>query len=697
MSAASPIEKWTSLRWSDLTKWAGTRSVERGRTYQRQGRVRDLAITADGRLLATVIGTYPYVVTVRRKEARKASNSIQSVCTCPVGESCKHAVATVAAALESIATGDEVERAPDDDLRWAILAGDADDDALVDLDEGEDERDSPARTGSRASRPRGDRGAASEERLRAYLRGKGVEELTEIVLSLTNRLPDARTAMLDEIAAQTGDVQQLLSAARREIKVVTAIVPWRESWSGAGELPDYTRLEHLLEQLAKAGRADDVVSLGRTLLSRGMEQVENSHDEGETAVALGECLRIVFKALKRSSMAPSEQILFVIDALLQDDFGVLDESTHEALEAHRKPADWSKVADALAKRLGPTPGQHAAGAESGTAALPLRDYRRDSLSSWLSDALDRAGRSDQVLDIYEREARATGSYSRLVMHLIEVGRTDDARRWALEGIEKTSEKLPGIASDLAKRLLELARQRRDWPTVAAHAAHGFFSDPSLGTFESLVEAASKAGCMAPVRDAALEFLATGRCPLSEAPGRSGSKAKSASHRWPLPTPDEIALLLRRGPIPNHPHHHVLLDKAIADKTPDEALHWYDRICTASKRSRGGWIPWDSEMAERVAEAVAHAHPDRALAIYEDRLLANLKVADSGAYHAVGCCLQKIRPILKRQGREQEWRERVAGLREEYRRRPRFIEVLDSLENRPIVQTLRLRAARETRR
>ena len=45
---------WTSLSWDDLDRWAGGRSVSRGRSYQRQGRVHDLAISEDGRLLATV-------------------------------------------------------------------------------------------------------------------------------------------------------------------------------------------------------------------------------------------------------------------------------------------------------------------------------------------------------------------------------------------------------------------------------------------------------------------------------------------------------------------------------------------------------------------------------------------------------------------------------------------------------------------
>ena len=30
---------WTALSWDDLSEWAGSRSVDRGRAYQKQGRV----------------------------------------------------------------------------------------------------------------------------------------------------------------------------------------------------------------------------------------------------------------------------------------------------------------------------------------------------------------------------------------------------------------------------------------------------------------------------------------------------------------------------------------------------------------------------------------------------------------------------------------------------------------------------------
>ena len=109
---------WADLTWGDLERWAGSRSVARGRSYQRGGRVKQLAKTSDGRLLATVVGGERYAVTVTRGAGKRAT-SLKSSCTCPVGDDgCKHAVAVVAEYLDALAGGRDVPVAEDDDPRW---------------------------------------------------------------------------------------------------------------------------------------------------------------------------------------------------------------------------------------------------------------------------------------------------------------------------------------------------------------------------------------------------------------------------------------------------------------------------------------------------------------------------------------------------------------------------------------------------
>ena len=67
-------EGWNVLSWDDLTEWAGSRSVEQGRDYQRQGRVHDLAISDDGWLLATA-ATTRFLRCANRKPASPAATN----------------------------------------------------------------------------------------------------------------------------------------------------------------------------------------------------------------------------------------------------------------------------------------------------------------------------------------------------------------------------------------------------------------------------------------------------------------------------------------------------------------------------------------------------------------------------------------------------------------------------------------------
>jgi len=132
-------EGWNVLSWDDLTEWAGSRSVERGTAYQRQGRVHDLAISEDGWLLATVPGGERYAVTVWCEQSAKKGGALYSRCTCPVGASgCKHAVAVVAEYLDRLGESAETPAANQEDERWEMLAGESgeedDDDEADDLD-----------------------------------------------------------------------------------------------------------------------------------------------------------------------------------------------------------------------------------------------------------------------------------------------------------------------------------------------------------------------------------------------------------------------------------------------------------------------------------------------------------------------------------------------------------------------------------
>ena len=401
--------------------------------------------------------------------------------------------------------------------------------------------------------------AVLDEKIEQHIRSKGQKELADLVWSLTQRFPELHEEFRERIALGEGATDQLVEEARRELLRLTSEPAWVNSWTGEGHVPDYSRLIHRLERLLESGHPDAVVKLGEEIIEAGMEHVGQSHDEGDTASALSECFPIIFKAVAASSLPPAKKLLYVIDSSMKDDYDLIGDAAEIVRSEDFEPAVWSEVADTLARRLE---------SSKGAGDRLSREYHRDHLTSWIADALEKAGRDDEVLAIYEREARKTNSYERLVHFLIRQKRYEEAQRWAREGIEKTAEKLPGIASALAKSLCEIARLHHRWDEVAAQAAWEFFDEPGQSSFKKLIEMAAKAGCGEKVRELALRFLETGAVPIQ----------KNGSHdpEWPLPLLDYIQTLMRSGRRyrSDGPHYDVLVDMAIAEDRPEEVLRWF---------------------------------------------------------------------------------------------------------------------------
>lgn len=676
---------WTILSWDDLTEWAGSRSVDRGRAYQKQGRVHDLSISEDGRLLATVTGGARYAVTVWCEQSPKTRGAIYSRCTCPVGESgCKHAVAAAADYLQRLSGGESIPLADPDDDRWELLADDTgaddDDDAdfTFDNDFGDEEiyvcrHRHPEASGNKTRK-------ATDEKIRKHIEAKSREELVELLWSLTERFPELREEFSDRIALGEGNVDRLVTEAQKEIRRVASEAGWQDHWGPGGHTPDYSRVKQRLERLLELGHPDAVVRLGTELMALGNEQIGQSNDEGETAEAVGECMPVIFQAVAASTLTPARKLLYAIDAHLRDDYGILNDAADTVLKMAGAVSAWSEVADVMAQR----------------AKSPVKEddsfsrkYQHERIADWLIRALKNAGREGEILAICEREARLSGSYERLVQRLIEMKRYDEAEHWAAEGIEKTVAKLPGIASNLEKLLGEMAIQRRQWPIAAAHAALGFFSRPSRESFQQLLKAAAKAGCKDSIRGIALNFLETGVLPMPS-PGKASAKSV-AKTEWPLPTPAYLSPLMsnesRLRPAAG-PHFDVLIDMAIADRRHDDVLRWYDAMLAGQKQRTS--MPWlgSGGYGDQVAAAVAESHPERSLAIYRQRLDDHLPHASASAYEAVAGYLRKMRPVFQQLHRESEWDSLLTDIRLRYKNRPRFMEILDRLDPRPIVEQKR---------
>src|SRR5215467_10402293 len=78
-----------------IRAWAGETIFKRGQDYQLRGRVRELAATPSGGLVAWVQGSSRYATRVVLDQ-----ESLSADCTCPYGGTCKHAVAVALTYLD---------------------------------------------------------------------------------------------------------------------------------------------------------------------------------------------------------------------------------------------------------------------------------------------------------------------------------------------------------------------------------------------------------------------------------------------------------------------------------------------------------------------------------------------------------------------------------------------------------------------
>ncbi len=653
------VRRWEDLEWADLEEWFGERSLERGRAYFRSGHVSRLAKAADGPLLATLQGTERYATAV---SLGAGESSLTGRCSCPIGGQCKHAVAVILADLDAVENKRAVPVADPDDRRWDQLDADAEpidgDDWDDDWEDEEPEDRRVTRSHAPSPRRRGRPSeAATPDRVRAMVAGWSEERKLEYILAALATHPDLRASLEEQATLQSDDVRELIRDTRKLIRKRTGEEAWSNHWNGDGHTPDYDGVRQRFEKLLAAAEYDALLDLGRELLDLGTAQVEQSNDEGETAVAIRDCLAVAAKAVPLSGRDPVDQLVSCIDLILADEYDLADPFAEVIDQSYPKKV-WSAVADRLRARAG--------GATRRDDDFSGR-YARKRADGWVTLALERAGRGDEALAFLEAEAEATDNYAEIVQRHMAAGRPEDAQRWALKGIAATKAPWPGIAAQLHDLIREMAVARKDWPLVAAYDARPFLEHPSVHSWQTMLASAKKAGAEAAVAAVGRAFAETGTRPAKPAwplPDVPDPPAKAGTGRADRPTD-------RR---PSGPSYHFLIDLAIEEGRPADALQWYDRWVKADRRGYSG----ANQYAEHVADAVRGEFPERALEVYRAGAEAELAHTGDSAYQRTVKYLRKMKQVLDDLGRSAEWTAYEAGLREQYKRRKNYTHLLDRM-------------------
>ena len=621
-------DRFSDLTWDDIETWAGETIVSRGRNYQRQGRVADLAVMDDGSLMAWVDGSERYATKVFMDE----DGLPVSICTCPYERTCKHAVAVVIEYLKQVENNRLVLKAKQDDNRLILLADESRDD------------DENLRSGD------------IRQDIDNFLQGKTKAQLIELIHDLAGQYPEMARDLADRKQVISGNIKTLVTRLRNEIRILGSEPGWQNYWNSEGYTPDYSGIRHKLETLLQAGHTDEVLTLGRELVATGIRQVEESDDEGETAREIAECMPVIVEALDRSSLDPADKLTWALDALLEDQFEVC-EAFGKYLHRQHPPKAWHTLADRLLARL-----PRLKGAKKGIDDFN-RNYERDRLSNWAIHALERAGREAEIIPLCIAEAQWTGSYERLVQRLIAVRRYEDAEKWIKQGLRDIGKKWPGLTAGLRGKMREIRELEQNWRVVAALQVEEFVRHPSRQVFTECQKACDKNEVWPQVREFLLLYLENGELPWKQ-------------KGWPLPEsglePPEVDKRNR------FPLIDTLISLAILEKKPDQVLKWYDR------RPKGhcGGLGIDEDA---IATALQAHAPDRAVAIWKnqaERLIAEVKPR---AYQEAGKYLRKAGEVMARQNEQAQWDQYLSRLRETHARKCRLLEVLDGLDGKPIRQ------------
>jgi uncharacterized Zn finger protein len=629
-------QNFATLTWDDLESWAGEKIVSRGRSYLKN--VRQLSQMPTGDLLAWVDGSKRYATHIWITP----KGELKSTCSCPYDwGDCKHAVATLLVYLKMEKSGTPVPKAVSNDPRLKIATSET----CADYEDDYDVRSTEEGNDQNLHIP-------PNESLRVYLQSFNKDKLIDYLLEISGRYPEVYKEIIDQESLSTGNITKLVASMRSEIREITSEEAWSNYWSGESHLPDYSSLQKKLNHLLQAGHANEVVELGQELFNLGSDQVAHSHDDGYTAIALGNCMEIFFDALTQSSLKPQEQLLTAIQTYLSDEYSILDEVDFFFDKKNYSKKDWGAVAEDLQTRLESLP-------ESEQKDSFIQEYYRKAIIDWIIIALEKSGRHSEIIPLLKREIPLTNCYGELVDRLIAASNTAEARTWAEEGYKKTISSYQGVAGEMVKKLYIIARKEKDYHLAAAYKALDFFSHEHFNYFTELKKATKAAKLWPQVRESILHYLETGK--LKE---------------WPLPeTGLKVPVRRKHQSFPNHS---LLIEIAIEEKRIDDVVRWYEAI------PKKNTLYFHSDIDEKVADAVQGNYPDLSLQIWKRFAESHISRVKPAAYKDAAVYLRKTEKLYQKGNRQTEWQRYLSSLKTTHKAKRRLMQVLDSLESKRII-------------
>ncbi len=455
----------SKLTFDRLAAWAGEAVFQRGHTYYEDERVENVVLTHEGGLLATVHG---YVTLI----FQELDGKLASLCTCPYGTRCKHAVALACAGLALLAEKTTIPLIEADDRRLSKLQ-------------------------NATSSDETDQGAycPSTQELKATLKALSKKQLIDLVIQAVSLAPEIAALCLGNAESHPQDALSLVKGVRRAMRKALEEPDYDDYWNSYNT-PDYDPVCKKLEVLRVAGFPAEVLELGLELLEDSVSQIEMYDDEGQTQAAVAECMGIVLQALRDVDWPAHKKLLWAAEAILTDEFAVCD-CFRDMLHEKHDPEIWNPVADSLVQRL-------AKHKETG--------FSRRELVEMVALALDAAGREAEVLELHKQEAAQSDEYLPLVRYLLDKNKDTEAEEWIHKGIAAMGKKEPYTVERLRSILLDLRKKQKDWDCVVCMQTEDFVTNASLRQFKECRHSADKLRVWPVLRPLLMDFLIERKIP-----------------------------------------------------------------------------------------------------------------------------------------------------------------------------------------
>jgi uncharacterized Zn finger protein len=295
--------------------------------------------------------------------------------------------------------------------------------------------------------------------IEALLSGWSDAECRGLLRGGLDEVPEAVDWVRERDLLQNANAKRLVTAVRNDLRGCEPFLDRRDRWM-EGEPVDYDRICARLTALLDGGHKEEVVDLGADVLRAGGHELEHSHDnDWDIQYGVGECLKVVFQALKRSKRSPVERILWEIGMEMEDDYGLM--SDWEAFYIDREPIPaetWSEVADRLTDRL----------ADMGKSDI----HRRKKMVHQIILTLRRSDRVEDLFAFLREEAERSDCVLELGEQLCLYGRVEEAVSVWMEHVEwvilkRNARGYAEAGRFLVKiqKVLQANERNREWRTL----------------------------------------------------------------------------------------------------------------------------------------------------------------------------------------------------------------------------------------